>query len=362
MTPKISVIVPIHNVEPYLRRCLDSICGQTLGDLEIIVVNDGSTDGSPSIINEYAAMDKRIAVIDKENEGYGKSMNRGLDAAKGEFIGIVEPDDWIEPDMYETLHSIATVHNVDVAKARHWTYDAKLLADTGMSHMPEMDTMRVINPRRNPAIFAVAPSIWSAIYRRDFLNGRKIRFLESPGASFQDTSFNYKVWAMAERVYLTMRPLLHYRVGHGNQSVGRSDKAFCICDEFREIERFMADYPDLARKLEMIANRVKYGSYSFNLKRLSGDAREAFRRVMVDEFRPILRDGKLDAPDISWKDWGRLRMILEPDSLRLKVKYRFFLPILRFIFSVRRKNGYCRYMLLRVIPLYTKRQIWRGIE
>ncbi len=360
--PKVSIIVPVYNVEQYLRQCLDSICGQTLADIEIILVNDGSIDESLNILNEYAARDKRIIVIDKPNEGYGRSINRGLDVAKGEYIGIVESDDWIESDMYETLYSIAKKHGVDVVKCRFWAYDAKSLTDRGLSHMPEMDTERVINPRKNPAIFAVIPSIWSGIYNRNFLCEKKIRFLESPGASFQDTSFNYKVWAMAKRVYLTMKPLLHYRIGHEGQSVGRTDKAFYICDEFREIERFMAGYPELSHKLEMITNRVKYGSYSFNLNRLSGNTREEFRKVMAAEFSPIVRDGKLNAPDISWKDYGRLRMILEPDSFWLKIKYRFFQPILRFFFTIRRKNGYLHYKLLRLIPLYKKPQTWKGTE
>lgn len=90
---KVSILVPCCNVEKYLHQCLDSIVGQTLKDMEIIVINDGSTDGTLDIINEYAARDKRIRVLDKENEGYGKSMNRGLDMARGEYVGIVESDD-----------------------------------------------------------------------------------------------------------------------------------------------------------------------------------------------------------------------------------------------------------------------------
>jgi glycosyltransferase involved in cell wall biosynthesis len=173
---KVSIIVPVYNVEQYLHQCLDSICGQTLDDIVIILVNDGSTDGSLAILNEYAKRDKRIIIIDKPNEGYGKSMNRGLDAASGEYIGIVEPDDWIEPDMYATLYSIAKTHEVDVVKCRFWEYGAESLTDKRISHMPEMDTGHVINPRKNPAIFAVIPSIWSSIYRRDFLNGKKSVF------------------------------------------------------------------------------------------------------------------------------------------------------------------------------------------
>ena len=99
--PIVSILVPCYNVEAYLRECLDSIVNQTLTDIEIICINDGSTDGTLGIIKEYAAKDKRIKIIDKENEGYGKSMNRGLDAATGEYVGIVESDYLDEPDMFE---------------------------------------------------------------------------------------------------------------------------------------------------------------------------------------------------------------------------------------------------------------------
>ena len=96
---KVSVLVPIYNVEKYLDKCLQSLCNQTLQEMEIICINDGSTDSSRQIIERYAKIDKRIVVIDKKNTGYGNSMNVGLDRASGEYIGIVESDDFIEPDM-----------------------------------------------------------------------------------------------------------------------------------------------------------------------------------------------------------------------------------------------------------------------
>lgn len=98
--PAVSVLIPCFNVERYVRECLDSVVNQTLGDLEILCINDGSTDATPDILREYAARDARIRIIDKPNSGYGDSMNRGLDAASGEYIGIVESDDRAEPDMF----------------------------------------------------------------------------------------------------------------------------------------------------------------------------------------------------------------------------------------------------------------------
>ena len=101
--PKISVIIPVYNVEKYLRECLDSVINQTLADIEIILVDDGSPDNCPQICDEYALKDNRIKVIHKENGGYGSAMNVGLEKATGEYIGIVEPDDYIDSKMYEDL-------------------------------------------------------------------------------------------------------------------------------------------------------------------------------------------------------------------------------------------------------------------
>ena len=287
--PKISVIVPVYNVEKYLRQCLDSIVGQTYDDIEIIVINDGSKDGSLDITNEYAAKDERIKVIDKPNEGYGKTMNRGIETATGEYIGIVKSDDWIEPNMYETLYSIARKHDVEVAKSSFIQFDDT----TGKEKYRQIPvhSAPVLNPCQNPAIFYVQPSIWSAIYKREFLYDKGIRFLESPGASFQDTSFNFKVWAMAERVSLIQEPLIRYRVGHSGQSVKSQDKVFCMCDEFKEVARYMASHPVRFKELEKIFYQVKYKVYIWNLKRLEGENKEAFRKQMQMEFAPVAYEG-----------------------------------------------------------------------
>ena len=115
--PKISVIVPIYNVEKYLRECLDSIINQTFEDLEIILLDDGGQDSCPQIIDEYAASDKRIVAIHKENGGYGHTMNVGLSRATGEYVGIVEPDDYVHPRMYQRLYELAENMNLDIIKA-----------------------------------------------------------------------------------------------------------------------------------------------------------------------------------------------------------------------------------------------------
>ena len=121
-SPKVTVVVPIYNVEKYLRQCLDSIVNQTLKDIEIIFVDDGSTDSSQKIIQAYMDKDSRVKVITKPNSGYGNSMNRGFDMAEGEYIGIVESDDYADPEMFEEMYNVDSSNQLDVVKSGFYYY------------------------------------------------------------------------------------------------------------------------------------------------------------------------------------------------------------------------------------------------
>ena len=119
---KVSVIVPVYNVERYIAKCLDSILAQTLEDIEIICIDDGSTDNSGMILDQYASKDERVRVRHKKNSGYGAAMNVGIAMAEGEYVGIVESDDRIADDMYETLYKAARDNKLDMVKsdAYYW--------------------------------------------------------------------------------------------------------------------------------------------------------------------------------------------------------------------------------------------------
>ncbi|MDR2413303.1 MAG: glycosyltransferase [Rickettsiales bacterium] len=288
--PKASIIVPVYNVEKYLRQCLDSIINQTLHDIEIIIVNDGSTDGCPAIIKEYSAADPRILVIDKPNAGYGHSVNIGIAASTAEYIGIIEPDDWIEPDMYEYLIALAEQYDLDVAKGPLTFFDHITGADSNMQMFPEEYVGKVIKPLEYPDIFYYNNCIWSGIYRRDFILRNKLRLLESPGASYQDISFNFKILALAERLLAINKTMVHYRKNHGTNSVASTEKIFCVCDEYREIYRWLAQKPELADIIRPIYIRCKYSMYAWNYGRLQNSPqnqalfKERFRR----EFRDLI--------------------------------------------------------------------------
>lgn len=351
--PKISILVPCCNVEKYLRQCLDSVVNQTLKDMEIIVINDGSTDGTLNIIKEYAARDKRIRVLDKPNEGYGKSMNRGLDMATGKYIGIVESDDWVDNDMFEQLVKIADDMGVDVVKSDFYEYTTTGGEKSKKSNaLPHDDTGRIIKPECDMAIFRVQPSIWSAIYRRDFLVENDIRFLESPGASYQDTGFNFKVWAMAKSAYLTDNAYLHYRCDNANSSVKSSGKIFCVCDEWDEVERYLGLRPDMQRKYAKLVPQVKLCGYLWNANRLVDDARAQFAKRFQADFMEYIRRGDFSRDLFDDKGWCRIMRNIYPKSIWWWFQKHFF-DIVRPIYKTRIRNN-CKIWYVLNIPVRTK--------
>ena len=191
------------NVERYLDQCIDSIKAQTLDDIEIICVNDGSKDSSLEILRRHAASDDRIRIIDKPNAGYGHTINRGIEAARGAYIGIVESDDFIEPDMFETLYALAEKDHLDIARSNYWLYwsTPEERNDLMECYFPDRCD-KVFNPRELTEVFFFPPALWSMLVRRDLIVNNGLKLLETPGASFQDTSFSFKLWACAERAEL----------------------------------------------------------------------------------------------------------------------------------------------------------------
>ena len=314
---KVSVVVPIYNVERYLRQCLDSIAAQTLTDIEVICVNDGSTDSSPDIIREYVEKDSRFKILDKANSGYGDSMNQGFDMAEGEYIGIVESDDFAEPDMFEKLYNCASENDLDVCKSGFfYYYTSPEEKDEPCPIASRIMCQRVFCPttdfkslREQIDFFNIKPTIWSAIYKRDFIRGCDIRFNPTPGASFQDCSFNFKVWALAKRVKLLEECFLHYRQDNASSSVNSTGKVYCVCEEYAEIERFLRERPEINGKLEIVKNALKYDTYTWNCERLAPEKAMAFILVASEEYKRDMREGVCLKDAYPWYKWNFLNVI-----------------------------------------------------
>lgn len=278
--PKVSVLVPCFNVEKYVEECLQSILNQTFKDFEVICVNDGSTDNTLNTLRRFAELDERIKIIDKKNSGYGDSMNCALHSANGEYIGIVESDDFIDAGMFEELYRNAKRFDLEISRCCY--YERKGETDTPILNewVPKNS---VHNPNVNTSAFWQAPAIWCSIYRRDWLEKNDIHFLSTPGASYQDTSFAFKTYACCERFYMTDKPYLHYRIDNQNSSVNNKSKVFCVCDEWNEIYRFVRSDKKRFKHLLPLMPILQFGTYKWNLERLDSRYRRKFMSRWVME-------------------------------------------------------------------------------
>lgn len=214
----ISVIVPIYNVSQYLPQCLDSLCGQTYCDLDIILVNDGSTDGCYEICEEYRKKDSRIRVIHKENGGLVSARKAGIQVALGQYIAYVDGDDWIEPNMYERMHQVITQQKADVVMCGRYE-------DTGEVHkqvfhgIPEgRYDKQALQDRVYPGMivnnaffeWGIFPSVWDKLFRRECVERFQLAVDESITMG-EDAACVYPCLLNVESIYIMRECLYHYR-------------------------------------------------------------------------------------------------------------------------------------------------------
>lgn len=291
--PKVSILVPIYNVEKYLRECLNSLVNQTLKDIEIICINDGSTDASNSILEEFSKRDERIVVINKENTGYGNSMNLGLKQAKGEYIGIVESDDFCENNMFDELYLISKENNLEVIRSDYYCYWSKNNENRRSGRISKTLDNKITNAKSNLCLLKMQPAIWSGLYKKSFLEDNNILFLESDGASYQDTGFFLKVMMCADKVMFTTKPYIHYRQDNINSSVKSKKKIFCICDEYDEVERYLKNRSDLAEIFMEYLNVLRYRGYFWNILRIDETLVNDFVERFSSDFERISKTKQL---------------------------------------------------------------------
>lgn len=270
--PKVSIIVPCFNVEKYLEECLDSLIKQTLNEIELIIVNDGSTDGTLSIIQRYQSLDSRILLINKKNSGYGDSLNQALDKCQGEYVGIVESDDFVEHEMFEKLYNTATLHNLDICRCSYYYHKN---GEDEVQNWQMVPKNVVLTPRSFKTVFKQAPSVWANLYNRQWLNEHRIRFLPTPGASFQDLSFSFKAYYFAERFLMVAQPLLHYRLDNAGSSVHNPNKVFCVCSEWDEIYKLLRSKPEDIDMMSFLP-QIQHQDYIWNLGRIAQEYKHIF--------------------------------------------------------------------------------------
>lgn len=232
---KVSVIVPVYNTEKYLRRCIDSLVGQTIDDIEVVLVNDGSTDGSLTILEEYKERyPDRVLLINKENGGQATARNLGMRQCHGEYIGFVDSDDMVDLNMFKTLYDEAVKHNNDLTEC-HYHY--VLEEEDGLKELKTRGHIRQYKNQKDMFINPMA-SPWNKLYKRELLLENDITFPE--GMIYEDTSFFIKTIPYVKKsTYVDEKFVYYYLRGNSTMNANKSKK---VGDIFKVIEDYIEFY------------------------------------------------------------------------------------------------------------------------
>lgn len=241
--PKLSIILPSLNVGNYIEKCIKSVLAQSYQDYEVIVIDAGSTDGTLEILEKYEALDSRIILLHSEKKSYGYQMNLGISTAKGEYIGIVETDDWIEPDMYEALILVADECGADIVKGDavfSWDtlglppHEVNIGAPTKVSELDVTENFE--------RLVLKDFYLWTGVYKKDFLED--IAFNETAGAAYQDIGFLFQTFIKRPKIKYIDRVFYHYKVDNAGAS-GYNRNAFSF---------LINEYSFVFNKLDMMTH------------------------------------------------------------------------------------------------------------
>jgi len=286
----VSIIIPVYNVEKYLKRCLDSVLAQTYTNIEVIAINDGSTDASGVILDEYAQKDERVKVIHKSNGGVSSARNCGLDAVSGDYVAMFDADDYVNVRFVEILLKTATEKNADVVCCgyAHTCDDNGAVVDTTKSiEFVEMDKVQMISSlfKNNP----FTGSFWNKLIKREILNGEKFN---EKIKHYEDYELLYKILKKSEKLVYFDLPLYYYFMREGSASHSKfGSSQTCITDvidymyfdvkqNFNKIEKVA--FNERIRTYLMIANAVKSSNYKNKLyrKKLKSVVRKGLMRFL----------------------------------------------------------------------------------
>lgn len=349
--PKISIIIPTLNSAHYLKECVESVLNQTLRDIEIIVVDANSTDGTLQILQDYAKSDSRISVIISERKSYGYQMNLGIAQAKGEYIGIVESDDFAKPTMFERLYSIAKAQNCDIIKSDilcfHTENNAYKFTRTPIIKNARFYNQKLIfdshsdssaDSRQKATKTKILKTAWkmnqSSIFKRDFLEKHNIRFNESQGASYQDTGFSFITTILAGSLYLLDEAHYCYRTDNESSSSNDKGKVYCICDEYDYIARFL-ERENLMSVYSGLYHYLRFCGYRWNVGRIGLESKLEFLYRFQKDFAHLSKS-QIKSCGFKWHQRRKLAKILDsprdfyaellepkPKGLWRKIKHYF---------------------------------------
>ena len=286
--PKISVIVPVYNVEAYLSKCLDSILCQTFSNIEIICVNDGSTDNSRKILEEYRKKDSRIVIVDKKNGGLSSARNAGMKVARGEFYSFIDSDDWIDVTMLEKLYNSMTSLNTDIAICAVHQFDEtnQRIDDSNPYYTLEyfdssFDNKAFSYKETKPFIMDVCVMAWNKLYRRSIVDEYNAEFPD--GLIFEDGPFFFTIFFRTQRVSIVRDFLYYYRVNRLGSIIQKAGKKFLhIIDVAEIMYSRIKDLPDF-EDIKYTFFRKKVEDFIYRFEHLNPKYKSAFARKMCKE-------------------------------------------------------------------------------
>ncbi|MBO6181881.1 glycosyltransferase [bacterium] len=208
---KVSIIIPIYNVEEYLANCLNSVINQTLQNIEIICINDGSTDKSFEILENFAKCDSRIKIINQSNVGQGIARNIAIQSAQGEYIGFVDPDDWINKNMFETLYNTAKKYNCDMVEESFVIHNEPrkyIKVQKNKLNLPEKKNFN--SQSIENYIFSAKLAVWNKLYKTEFIKQNNIKFMHCSRG--EDIIFTVLSRALANNIIYINNADYHYRI------------------------------------------------------------------------------------------------------------------------------------------------------
>lgn len=283
--PKVSVIVPVYNTEKYLRRCLDALTGQTLADLELLLIDDGSTDGSPGILAEYAARDRRIRRFHKENGGQASARNLGLREAAGEYIGFADSDDAVERTMFEEMYNLAVETDSDMVECKFFFVEERngrqifLKPRGNIRPYPNAHEM-LLDPQVSP---------WNKLYRRRILQHPGLTFPE--GLIYEDTAFFMKTVPYVTRSACLDRELVWYYLRSGSTMNSRQEQRvgniFPVLEDGISFYRAQGFWDEYGAELEYFCSKLLLLSSMSRIGRISS---RTLRTQLLNQTFSFLRE------------------------------------------------------------------------
>ena len=286
--PKVSVVIPVYNSSKHLRETLYSVCAQTLKELDIICVDNGSKDSSMDILREFAAYDKRVRILNMPRKGAGTCRNFGVARARGEYVGFVDSDDFIDFDYFEKLYAKAEETGDDVVMTARVVESDVFGRTKKPKNMGHRGRCVIKSARERADIILTTGVAWNKIYRRQFLLDNKIKFSESPCAG-EDKLFDFGVLLAANEIAVVKDACYHYRQSGDSSESFRSKgkESFAIIGFYRDIKTLVDSWP-MGERIRSIwrstVKRVRDAEFRMFAGRMNPKFRSEFIGVSVEEF------------------------------------------------------------------------------